>query len=253
MNIEYIMKKTIRIAFKWTSILLAFYLVVSLIQYNAETPTIEPGQSAVVFNAEQFASKERVYMADATEEYIFLVHETSGVISAFDWDGRYCFSIVTTSKGNGFPEIVCCGNTLTIIDKLNHVFVYEGQRCIEDYQIESLDQHELLKNKLTETSNLLVALQGAAIVDRDNHVIFQVKPSSGGFVSSPYLAAVIIVGFFAFLFCVIGYIVWQKRKEQSGIIYVGQGTVNAKRESVSPKNKPQKPSLTQQNHNTHNP
>ena len=146
-------------------------LIVTILRYNEETPYSEKGKSFVTYEAKHFFETHRVYDVDATSDYIFLSHGQNGIISAFDWNGNYCFSIVTTADGNGSPELYCCEKELFIIDKNKHVFVYVGVDLKQDYQIESLTQGSKLRSDLRERKNNLVSLSGANVVDVDNRTI----------------------------------------------------------------------------------
>ena len=149
----------------------AFLWMVFLMQKD-ETPSVEKGKSAVVYNAEQFAETNTVYEVNATSEYVFLNH--GRIISVFDWNGDYCFSIVTTHQGNGVAELYCSGEILTMLDRNNHVFVYDGAQLLREYQIETIDQYSEFRETQLAKKNGYVSLSGNNVIDKDGRVILTV-------------------------------------------------------------------------------
>ena len=139
-----------------------------------ETPTIEKGKSKVVINAEAYAQNASVYSVAATMEYIFLNHGQDGIVSVYNWEGNYCFTIVTSSEGNGIPEIYCVDKRLYLIDKQLHVFVYDGERLIQDYQIKSAKQASELLSGLKAQKNKFVTINGSQIVDENGNLVFSI-------------------------------------------------------------------------------
>ncbi len=165
------MKKLAFGLLKCIYVLLGVALIVIILRYYEETPYAEKGKTFVTYEAKHFFETHRVYDVDATSDYIFFSHGQNGIISAFDWNGNYCFSIVTTAEGNGSPELYCCEKELFIIDKNKHVFVYEGVDLKQDYQIESLAQGSELRSNLRGRENNLVSLSGRNVVDDENRII----------------------------------------------------------------------------------
>ena len=151
-----------------------WFIFTSLMRAD-EVPSVEKGRSVVVTDAGHYAETTGVYTIDATDEYIFLNHGETGVISVYGWDGKYRFTIVTTFQHNGIPEIWCCGDLLTLLDKNNHVFVYDGPTLLRDYQIESLEQYGALRDELRAGRNRLVSLSGNDVVDGEGRVILTVS------------------------------------------------------------------------------
>lgn len=145
----------------------------ALVKLENAPPSVEKGHSVVLYDAEDYARSNRINEnADATSEYIFLNHGQSGIISAFDWSGAYCFSIVTGGT-NGIPELYCCGDTLYVIDKSHHVFVYDGPTLMQDYQIES-PVNSTLRSELRESSNHLITLSDNKVHGPDGEEIMTV-------------------------------------------------------------------------------
>lgn len=138
-----------------------------------ETPKVEEGKSVVIFNGDHYAETSTVYEVNATSEYVFLNH--GYVISVFNMNGEYCYSIVTTYRGNGLAELYCSGTILTLLDKNNHAFVYDGALLLRDYQIETIDQYSEFRKAQLAKKNEYVSLSGNNVVDRDGHVIFTVN------------------------------------------------------------------------------
>ena len=169
------MIKKINRVFRIIWFLLAIGLLFSIIAYQGEIPYSEAGTSFVVDDAERFARTLSVHDADATNDYIFLNHGQNGLISAFDWSGAYCFTIVTTAAGNGLAEIYCCENEITIIDKSKHVFVYDGSALTQEYQLDPQEQYSNFRAKLIEKKNNYVMLVGKEVVDADGNLILKTR------------------------------------------------------------------------------
>ena len=162
--------RLLRIGFVLACLTFAVWALVKM----GNTPSVEKGRSVVLCDAEDYARSNGITEnADATSEYIFLNHGQSGIISVFDWSGAYCFSIVTTSRGNGAPELFCCGDTLWVIDKNKHVFVYDGPTLTQDFQIES-PVNGTLDSELRESSNHLITLSDNKVYGPDGKEIMTV-------------------------------------------------------------------------------
>ena len=171
-----------------------------------ELPHVEAGRSRVIYDAEAYARSNGITEnADATSEYIFLNH--GRIISAFDWSGSYCFSIVTTANGNGASELYCCGDTLWVIDKNYHVFTYDGPTLTQDYQIES-PVNSTLMSELREKGNRLITLSGNKVLGPDGKEIMTVAGVRRSRLSPT--ESVIVLAAFALVF--FGFL-WIVRKE----------------------------------------
>ena len=162
-----------------SGILLGILLLFYAFKHQAEVPAPYQLESApsVSYRYETFARAEGVHSVDASEEYIFLSHGHDNVISAFDWGGSYCFTIVTEQyrRRNGFLELICCGNELTIIDQHSHVYVYDGPRLIREEQLGSLEEYSRFQSELTARRNHLVTLRGTQVVDEDGNPVLTVS------------------------------------------------------------------------------
>lgn len=168
-------------------------------------PQVEKGRSVVIYDAEHYAETHTVYAVDATRETVFLNH--GRVISGFDWNGDYCFSIVTL-LGKGKTEIYCSGEELTLCDVNNHVFVYEGAQLLRDYQLETRDQYSQFRKEQLTKKNELVSLSGKDVVDRDGRIILTVHDVPP--VLSPAGRWIVITAFFLVFSLFIGFVVFRK-------------------------------------------
>ncbi len=144
--------------------------------FRAEaTPAVPRGVSVVREDQSYYATTYTVLDVDATDRYIYLNHGRDGVISVFDWEGKYCFTIVTVKSGSSSsPSLYCIEDTLYIIDKHNHYFKYLGKQMLEHYQIESYAEAAELKKEFAEAKNHLVHLEGKNVVDEAGNVIMKV-------------------------------------------------------------------------------
>lgn len=191
--------------FTWVlSIMLAFWIL----ERAAETPTAEKGESFVVYTAEKHARGTAVYSVAASADYLFLNHGQDGIISAYDWEGNYCFSIVTTRKGNGFPEVYCVDGILYVIDKNSYVFLYNGSCLLEGYPINSLQQGSELRSWLKKESNRLVSFDGIHVLDSRGTPLLSVPKSSDQSLKKAVLLMIPIVLFFSFI------IIWKELVRQ---------------------------------------
>ncbi len=136
------------------------------------TPTAAPDTSVVYEDREKYARTTDVREVDATEDYIFLNHGT-GVVSVFDWNGNYRFSIATTNEGNGRAQIFCVDNDLTIIDIHRHVFIYEGEKLVEDFKLEH-EQYSDFLDSIRRSRNNFIELSGNKVLDMNGNVILTV-------------------------------------------------------------------------------
>ncbi len=154
---------------------IAAVFVIWILFRTEATPSVSKGISVVREDQSYYARTSTVLNVDATDRYIYLNHGRSGVISAFDWDGNYCFTIVTNESANSAdPSLFCIGDTLYIIDKSNHYFKYLGKQMLEHYQIESYVEAAEIKKELAEAQNHLVHLEGKNVVDEAGNVIMKV-------------------------------------------------------------------------------
>ena len=161
---------------------------------------VEKDRSIVVYDAESYAQRHRVLTVDATNEYLLLNHGQDGIISVYDWNGFYCFSIVMTRKGKGVPEVYCCGDEITVFDKNNHVFIYQGDQMLEDHPFSTLEEHDALWSDLNVNRNHLVSLTGTDVVDGNGGVVLTVYGSENTFMKwSLALTSFLIVGLFCYL------------------------------------------------------
>ena len=104
-------------------VLVCLALIVWSLLTDDGMPEVDPGKARLVTDGEEYARTHNVGAVDATADSIYLNHGSRGIISVYDWDGAYCYSIVTTAVGNGWPELYCCGDRLYLLDKFKHVFV----------------------------------------------------------------------------------------------------------------------------------
>lgn len=172
------MKNHFRLLLKCFALTLALLLGFWVLERADDTPKIEKGKSAVVYTAEKHAQNTAVYKVTATRDYLFLNHGQDGIVSVYDRAGHYCFSIVTTWQGNGLPEVYCVGGLLYLIDKNSHVFVYDGTRLAEEYQISSLEQGSELRSRLKQENSNLVSFDGVHVCDADGKTLLTVSKSS---------------------------------------------------------------------------
>lgn len=193
------MKTTI----KWLCI--AAYVIVGIIfiiwfvKEKEVTPEVERDKSIVIYDGESYARTHRVFSVDATSEYVFLDHGKDGIISVYDWEGSYRFSIVTTRKGNGAPEAFCCGESITVFDKNKHAFTYKGERLMEDQPFTSLEEYKDLWSELVANRNHMVSLNGTDVVDRTGRIILTVYDSENTYSKWGFaLTSLLIVGLFCF-------------------------------------------------------
>lgn len=172
-------------------------LVFWLLARTGETPWVEKGRTRVVTDAEAYSRSAPVHAAAATREYVFLNHGQNGVVSVYDWAGNYCFTIVTSSEGNGVPELYCVENKLFLIDKNAHVFVYDGAQLVDDYQMGTREQGSELRASLRARENGLVTVNETQIMDKNGNPAFDI-PGEG----KPFLQqgttqlGIVIVGLF---------------------------------------------------------
>lgn len=156
-------------------VLVCLALIVWSLLTDDGMPDVDRGKARLVTDGEEYARTHDVVAVDATADSIYLNHGSRGIISVYDWDGAYCYSIVTTAAGNGAPELYCCGDRLYLLDKFNHVFVYEGRERIGDYPIQSLEQYSAFRSELQEKRNRLITVSGRDLVDSDGRVVMRVE------------------------------------------------------------------------------
>lgn len=156
-------------------VLAAALLLLWSLRDTAERPSVGRGQSKVVYDEEGYAQKTAVFSVAATEDRIFLCHGQDGVISVFDYYGNYCYSIVTAREGNGSPELYCVNGDLTIIDKNQHVFMYDGTDLTQHYQIAGPEEGSALRASLRKERSMLVTLDGDKVLDRQGEIVLRVK------------------------------------------------------------------------------
>lgn len=199
------LRRLLEICFVLAGIVFVFWAVIK----GEEIPSVEEGHSRVIYDAEDYARSNLIIEnADATGEYIFLNH--GRIISAFDWSGSYCFSIVTTARGNGVTHLYCYGDTLWVIDRNYHVFIYDGPMLTQDFQIES-PVNSTLESELREKENRLITLSGNKVLGPEGTEILTVAGVQRSRLS-PAESAVVLAAF-ALVFFGILWLVWKECKK----------------------------------------
>ena len=155
----------------------AFYLVATMLYWRDITPSVQEGTVRIVEDAENYAYRSPASKAIAVGDVIYLNHGQSGVISAFSREGKYRFSIVTTSMGNGEPELYGDEGFLYVIDKNACVFVFREKELISNDSLtdrkDSQDLRKRLQSFLPGQTNI-VTLEGNRVLNEQGELLFKV-------------------------------------------------------------------------------
>lgn len=152
--------KKIDIILKIIWIIVFVYLMIDIFWDKTEIPYVNIGSSVVFYDE---VDKDSVITdIDATEEYIYYAYFGIDVVSAYDWNGKYQFSIAVHNEKNGAIDIRCLDDKLYIHDAGSNVFVYEGTELLETILREQT-QYEL--SWFHKTSGL--------VKEQDDHLVDQ--------------------------------------------------------------------------------
>lgn len=171
------MKRKTKTVLRLVWLAVAFLFVAGMLGWRDLTPSVPRGTVRIVEDAEDYAQRCCVSRAVAAGELVYLSHGQSGVISACSREGTYRFSIVTTSEGNGEPELYEDDGYLHVIDKNAHVFVFREAELITDYPLPYREGGRELRERahslLPEKANQ-VNLEGNRVLDAQGELLFTV-------------------------------------------------------------------------------
>ena len=171
------MKRMTKTVLRMVWLAAAILFIAGMLNWRDLTPSVPRGTVRIVEDAEDYAYRSSVSRAVAAGELVYLSHGQSGVISACSREGTYRFSIVTTTMGNGEPELYEDEGFLHVIDKNAHVFVFREAELITDYQLPDREGgrelrerlHSLLPGKANR-----VTLEGNRVLDAQGELLFSV-------------------------------------------------------------------------------
>lgn len=159
-------------------LLLFCIIAISYIFHLANTHKSVPFASSgnAVFFYEQGNKESHISEVDATENHIFFLFSSTGVVEAYDWDGEYQYSIAVyrNPTGHGSCNIRCEGGLLYIQDYDKNVIIVKDQTILE--KIKSTES--AYSTAWFNESSGQVAQSGDQLIDCQGNIIM-VLPGIG--------------------------------------------------------------------------
>lgn len=135
-----------------------FLMVFELLTWNQDNiriPGTTPGN--VVFFFEELSHNARIADIDASEQFIFFLYPSHGVVSAYGWDGKYKFSMAFYRYANGTLDMQISNELLYVNDFEQYTFIIDGEKLISTLPPEENSNSYLWYQ---QSSNLVYTEQG---------------------------------------------------------------------------------------------